>query len=116
LWQYDGVSVTMVADINPSTSSTPKHLTAFGHTLYFQATDGPHGKELWQYNGITATMVADICTGGDSSPGGSDTPSGLVVYGDGLYFQATDGTNVHDVELWKLFYHSVYLSSVLRNH
>ncbi|MCP4536613.1 MAG: choice-of-anchor D domain-containing protein [Chloroflexi bacterium] len=54
LWSYDGITTTLVADINPgSGSSSPFNITAFDNQLYFGADDGTgtSGRELWQFPG-----------------------------------------------------------------
>jgi ELWxxDGT repeat protein len=49
LWASDGTpeGTTLVKDIHPSDSSSPRNLTNFGDALFFAADDGSHGDELW---------------------------------------------------------------------
>ncbi len=97
LWQYDGVTVTLAAEINPviaNGGSLPQQLTDVAGTLYFVADDGASGYELWQMVGGVASLVADIAPGPTSS-GITD----LVAVGSTLFFSANNGT--HGRELWK---------------
>jgi ELWxxDGT repeat protein len=106
LWKSNGTAAgtTMVADINPGTtttwyytgaygtftrsavtnSSNPSNLTNVNGTLYFTANDGTHGTELWKSDGTAAgtTLVQDIYSGTHSVSytnyyyyGGSETRS-----------------------------------------
>ena len=86
----------VVADINPTGSSSPYGLTDVNGTLYFIANDGTHGSELWKSDGTPAgtVMVKDILVGTGGSIGNVLTPMG-----DTLFFRANDGT--HGTELWK---------------
>ena len=102
LWKYDGTTATMVADINPmSSSSSPYDLAVFNGALYFAADDGVHGEELWKFDPAntsgsahgTASLVADINPGVDD--GDADN---LIVFNNALYFVADNGTNGE--ELW----------------
>jgi ELWxxDGT repeat protein len=48
LWQYDGITASLVADINPGTGgSNPGDFTIFNNALYFSANDGVNGTEIW---------------------------------------------------------------------
>src|SRR5262249_47067946 len=63
LWQSNGLTpwrknskvpptgAALVADINPSGSSSPNNLTNVYGTLYLTADDGKHGQELWTSDG-----------------------------------------------------------------
>ena len=81
-------------DLRPmAESSNPGELISFAGKIFFSANDGTNGQELWRTDGApdathTGTELAcDIATGA----GESSSPSNLVVYGDHLYFQATNG-------------------------
>lgn len=96
LWYWNGQAgqTGMVADINPSGSSTPDHLRVVGDTLYFSADDGVHGVELWKTSAGGTEMVFDI------NPGvGSSSPSNLVSFNGLAYFAAS--TTSEGVELWR---------------
>src|SRR5437868_4566674 len=71
LWKYDGNSVSLVADINPTVDdlgfglkegndSSPSWLTAYKGNLYLSAYEPTHGDELWRYDGSQVTRVSDI--------------------------------------------------------
>ena len=63
------INVDLVEDINPTGSSEPENLFAFGNLLLFAASDGTTGVEPWKSNGGGAEQVADMNTGGSSNPG-----------------------------------------------
>ena len=102
LWKSDGTTAgtIMVKDINPGATyngfHTPAYLTNVNDTLYFQASDSTHGRELWKSDGTTAgtVMVKDINPG----PNGSG-PDHFTNLNGILYFTANDGT--HGGELWR---------------
>ena len=95
LWKSDGVTATLVRDINPGPfGDGPNTLTAFGDWLYFTADDGITGRELWKTNGTSTVQVADIYTGASGS-----NPANLKVIGSSLYFRAS--TLAHGEEIWK---------------
>jgi len=50
LWKTDGTAegTVMVADLNPTGSSSLFNLFVFNNELYFSANDGIHGHELWK--------------------------------------------------------------------
>jgi len=72
LFEYNGTTVSLVADINPGTT----------------------GIELWKYNGIVPSLVADLTPGPSSSQLWNFT-----VVGDTLFFVGEDGTA--EIELYK---------------
>ncbi len=87
----------LVKDIFPGLSgSEPRHLTAVGNTLFFNANDGVNGYELWKSDGTAAgtVLVKDIRPGSLGS-----FPNYLTALGNTLYFSANDGVN--GTELWK---------------
>jgi ELWxxDGT repeat protein len=95
LWKSDGVTTTLVKDIDPTGSSSPDQFAVVGTTLFFSATDGTNGRELWKSDGtdVGTTMVKDI----EPGAGGSD-PAELVAAGTTIYFRASTGAGL---ELWK---------------
>ncbi len=101
LWKTDGISVSLVANINPgpagtNNSSSPKRMAAFQDKVYFVADDGVHGDELWVSDGSEGGtyLVKDIY------PGAFDgDPLNLTPGSDWLYFTVEDGINGR--ELWR---------------
>ncbi|MEE9342630.1 MAG: ELWxxDGT repeat protein [Gammaproteobacteria bacterium] len=95
MWKYDGISTSLVADINPgSNNSEPSDFTAVGDTLYFAANGGVSGDELWQYDGTNLRLAADINQGIVGS-----YPNDLTLIGDIIFFTASDG--ISGKELWQ---------------
>jgi ELWxxDGT repeat protein len=115
LWRYNGSTVTLAADINPTADdigsgvlegndSIPAWLTEFGGQLYFSAFHPARGAELWRFDGSQAARVSDI------NPDLNDAikvvqnsawPYQLAVLNDTLYFGATSNTTPPDYELWR---------------
>ena len=62
-------AVSLIRDISPTVGSAvgnslPFGFYIYGNKLYFDASDGTHGKELWVWNGIdTPNMIADLDPG-----------------------------------------------------
>jgi ELWxxDGT repeat protein len=85
LLKYDGVNVSVVAEINPSGHSSPDDLYVWGDSLYFSADDGTHGREMYEYDGTgPPRMLADVNPG---VPGvGNFVHSWTMAYDNGLYF------------------------------
>jgi len=60
LWQYDGTTASLVADIYPgSGSSAPFGFTVFNNALYFSADDGVNGQQLWKLELDEPTSVPE---------------------------------------------------------
>eukprot|EP00501_MAST-03F_sp_TOSAG23-6_P001637 GSMAST32.ASY1.ANO1.1704.1 assembled CDS len=108
-WTYPSESVisgprsaiptpTLVKDINVgATGSDPSFLTVFEGSLYFQADDGIHGRELWRSDGTTngTILLKDISPGISSS-----TPSLLTVFDPISTDPLTHPTGTGGSELW----------------
>lgn len=96
LWKYDGMSISLVSNINPgSNSSFPSVLTVFNGALYFFADDGVHGQELWKYDGLTSVLVQDAS---QSMYSGVES-NNMAVFNNKLYYGFSD--SIHGVELWE---------------
>ncbi len=101
LWVTDGTTTTLVKDINPGAgSSDPQFLTPFDGKLFFTAKSGTQGQELWSTNGTAdgTVLVKDIDPTMCGSDGCNGYPNDYQVFGDRLFFQATD--SVSGSELW----------------
>ena len=103
LWKTDGTAdgTVLLKDIGNATDGMPEGFTLYNNALYFSASDND-GTELWKTDGTTSgtTMVKDINSGDDGFGGGpaSSMPSLFTVFGEYLYFVATDN---YGKELWK---------------
>ena len=95
LYQYNGATVSLVADIHTTSSSYPEYLTVYDGKLYFSANDGSSGRELWKFDQTNgASLAADI-----ASLSASSNPKELTVFDGKLLFQAT--TSATGEELYK---------------
>lgn len=83
LLKFDGTSVTLVQDINPSGSSDARDFYIWGSDLYFSAQDGTNGRQLWKYDGTEATLELDL-----RDDDGDSSPRRLRELGSNLYFEA----------------------------
>lgn len=103
LWKTDGTEAgtVMVVDLREGEfGSNPSNFAILNNKIYFNANDGfdyengQHGFELWVSDGTAegTQIVADINTAEGSSP------TGLIAFGDKIYFSAND--NTHGTELW----------------
>jgi ELWxxDGT repeat protein len=101
LWESNGTAAGtfLVKDVHPGQGtinpSYLAYLTNMNGTLFFQADDGTHGRELWASNGSAAGtfLVKDI------NPGATDSDPSYFRNANGtLFFSANDGT--HGGELW----------------
>ncbi|NBB83303.1 MAG: hypothetical protein GVY28_07845 [Alphaproteobacteria bacterium] len=94
-------TVSLAVDIEPGfLDSTPAGFTEFNGALYFAAKTKEFGREVYRLqpgdNGQDSAMrVTDIFEGM-----GSANPEDFTVYGDALYFSATDGSTGR--ELWRI--------------
>lgn len=89
LWATDGTAAgtARVADIHPTSGSSPTNLVVFNNALYFLASDGVSGTELWKTDGATTTLVADI--NGTST---SSSVAEVTEHNGFLYFRASGAT------------------------
>ena len=85
--------------VPPTQPSYPDELVDVGGTLFFNADDGVHGRELWRSDGteVGTVLVKDIRPG--SFVDLYLYPRNLTAVGDTLFFTADDGT--HGEELWR---------------
>jgi ELWxxDGT repeat protein len=106
LWRTDGTNAFLVADINPNpvyeqggdrlSDSSPRRLTVWRSKLYFVANTGSEDG-LWNYDGTNVCLIGG---GTANADGALDGVTELVVFNDGLYFDANDGS--HGRELWRI--------------
>ena len=83
LWQYDGATASMVADIySGGTSSSPAGFTIYNGVLYFEATTSNYGTELMTFDGTYLSVI-------DLNPGlATSDPFGFTIFNNRLYFNA----------------------------
>jgi ELWxxDGT repeat protein len=91
----------LVKDILPGNShAAPDVLINMNGTLYFNAMDETHGRELWKSDGTAGgtVMVKDITPGptGSIAHGSQNIPAAMNGI---LYFAAND--SAHGLEVWK---------------
>ncbi len=103
LWKTDGVTASLVKDIEPGASSSVPFVfkPVDGGGIYFTADTSAHGRELWFSDGTESgtVLVKDINPG--TSPGiTSLAPNNFYVIPGSSYifFAADDGTN--GIEPW----------------
>lgn len=78
--------VTLIADINPgSSSSTPHNLTVLNGKLYFHATDQLNDTEIWRFDPVENTLkrITDSVVWEHWS---TPPPRELLAWNDRLYF------------------------------
>jgi ELWxxDGT repeat protein len=123
LWSYNGTQATLVADINPGSSSafpSNDEFIVYNNKLIFSADNGINGKELWTYDGTQLNILDDLHPGAIGSE-----PKDLTVLNNKLYFScsdvsmsylwAYDGTNLDTVttEILNLRDFSVFQNNLL---
>lgn len=103
LWVSDGTAAGthLVKDIRPGLADalplpfgtpTDASMVAFKGVLYFAPNDGVHGSELWRSDGTAegTYLVEEF----EPGPSGS-SPRRFLQVGEGFYFVASTGTDVH---------------------
>jgi ELWxxDGT repeat protein len=123
LWESDGsaTGTVLLADIdtgrfysNPKYG--PKYLVNVNGTLFFQAYDDTHGKELWESNGTAAgtSLVDDIFPGPTSSSLKYLTNvNGTLFFSDFGHLWKSNGTAAGTVSLGPFFAENAkYLTNV----
>ncbi|HXJ32984.1 MAG TPA: DUF4215 domain-containing protein [Candidatus Eisenbacteria bacterium] len=99
LWRTDGTDTgtVLVKDINPLGNSLPDRFATDGHTIWFVADDGVHGREIWSSDGTAqgTTLYLDVVPGAV----GSD-PFSLRVIGNLLFFMVADPGG-SPISLWR---------------
>jgi ELWxxDGT repeat protein len=103
LWVTDGTAngTTLVKDINPGPdSSSVQLMTPFDGKIFFNALSGTLGQELWSTDGTAngTVLVKDIDPTMCGSYGCSGYPVGFQVFGNRLFFRASN--SVSGAELW----------------
>ncbi len=78
-YSSDGVTVTLLGDINPDGASAPTLFTKAGNRVFFSANDGPNGAELWA---IDLTITPAPCPGDYDNSGSIDLLDLLAFNGD----------------------------------
>ena len=81
--------------------SNPGPLVPFADRVFFYANDNVYGSELWRTDGapdvnhVGSELACNVRS--DSSGMEGSNPTNLIVLGDWLYFQASDGTNGYEL-------------------
>ncbi len=103
LWVSDGTAAgtVRVKDINPGAEGSIENI-AYQYTstgLYFSANDGVNGSQLWKSNGTAGgtQLVANINPGDDA-----EISFNYFFLNNKLLFQATDGDNITQYDLYRL--------------
>lgn len=97
LWRSNGISATMIQDIQPPGADTVHISGIYNNYVYFGADNGTTGVELWKTDGTTAntSLVKDINLGA----GLSSDPLWFESYNGAMYFGSHTSTNYQ----WSLF-------------
>lgn len=96
LWQYDGTSATLAAEIYPGTDGAGvNYMTIFDEKLFFVSRNKENGGELWSYDPATksASLVVDLNPGTNSS-----TIHAIEPYNGKLYFAGNNGTSGNELQ------------------
>jgi ELWxxDGT repeat protein len=95
LYVSDGLTATLVKEINPIEGSNPQQLFWHQGKLYFSVSSEAFNQELWVSDGTEGgtNLLVDINSGGSSSP------AHFAAIGNTIYFAADTSTLF--TELWK---------------
>lgn len=80
--------VALAFKVNSNGTSAPKDYVLYNGGIYFTATNGTDGFELFSYDGTNVSLVGDLCAGS-----GFSLPTSLYVFGDYIFFSATNCVN-----------------------
>lgn len=100
LWKSDGTTVGTVPVKAIQFEAWNLAFYASGGKLYFDGSDGVHGRELWVSDGTESGtyMVMDINTNVSSGYNAGSTPYDFCEFNGRVLFSASDGT--HNREPW----------------
>ncbi len=89
-YTYDPATgnVALAFKVNSNGTSAPRDYVLYDGEIYFSASDGTNGFELFRYDGTDVELVGDLCKGS-----GLSLPLSLFVFGDYLFFSATNCVN-----------------------
>lgn len=95
LYVSDGLTATLVKEINALEGSDPRELFWHQGKLYFSARSGGFNDDLWVSDGTEGgtQMLVEI------NGGAASTPANFAAIGSTLYFAASTSTTAR--ELWK---------------
>jgi len=95
LFVSDGLTASLVKDINALEGSDPRHLFWHQGKLYFSARSGAFNHDLWVSDGTEGgtQLLVEINGGAESSP------AHFAAIGSTIYFAASTSTQAR--ELWK---------------
>ena len=89
IWKTNGVSTSMLKNIQPDFSDKPVLFAIYNNKAYFYADNGTTGAELWNTDGTTVNtlLLKDINYGAVVS----SNPQGFERFNNAIYFAATTG-------------------------
>ncbi len=101
LWASDGTAagtILLKGDFNPANGAG--NSASLNGKVYFGGDDNVNGLELWATDNTPAGtyLVKNISPGDGGGVFANSSPQAFCLYGNNVYFSATDGT--HGQELW----------------
>jgi len=103
LWQYNGVTESMLSNINGPDNANPTNFTRVGNSLvYFTADDGvfADGVSLWKTNGTATSVAAGVDVFGQANA--DPVPLFVDSATSTLYYSAQDITHPVGRSLYKI--------------